>query len=355
MADQTFTVNSGFYDAVNEDRLYTADDMNKPYKRIVADGVFATPDGTASTDLQVRSAGSGMGIIVAPGEGLCGAKWFNNPADLAITVPNNTALNSRIDSVIMQVDKSIAVRAGSIVYRTGYPAASPNPPALVNNDDVSEYRLANVTVAPAATSIPDSVITDTRGSADCPWVTSLIQQVDTSTLWAQYQAAYAEQFEKFKDDYDAYTAAQRESWAEFLQTLTDDLTVTMDLVEMESKFTASGTTTTIPIGIVGFNSATDILEVFINGLYAKKGEKYELTADGKSITLTNAIAAGNSVYFHVMKSVIGADSESAVAMLQQIESKVDRLSAKIPDPPTANGTYTLVVTVSNGNVSYSWS
>ena len=104
MADQTFNVNCGFFDSVNGDRLYSANQMNLPYKRIVANGVFATPQGTPSTDLQVVSASDGMKINVLPGEGLFADKWFNNPATISITVPNNTAIVPRVDSVIVQVD-----------------------------------------------------------------------------------------------------------------------------------------------------------------------------------------------------------------------------------------------------------
>ena len=76
MADQIFNVKSGFYDAVNLDRLYSADDMNKPYSRVIADGVFATNQGTPSSDLQVVSTGTGMQISVMAGQGIFGAKWF---------------------------------------------------------------------------------------------------------------------------------------------------------------------------------------------------------------------------------------------------------------------------------------
>ena len=76
MADQIFSVNSGFYNAVNNDRTYSAEDMNRPYKRIVANGVFATPAGTASNDLRV-TATSGMVISVAAGEGIFADKKEN--------------------------------------------------------------------------------------------------------------------------------------------------------------------------------------------------------------------------------------------------------------------------------------
>ena len=70
MADQNFEVNCGFFDAMNNDRLYSADQMNRPYKRLVSNGVFATPQVTPSTDLQVVSAASGMNIKVKKGEGI---------------------------------------------------------------------------------------------------------------------------------------------------------------------------------------------------------------------------------------------------------------------------------------------
>ena len=50
-------------------------------------------------------------------------------------------------------------------------------------------------MAAAAVSITGGVITDRRGSSDCPWITSLIYQVDTSTLYDQWAAAYEEYFE----------------------------------------------------------------------------------------------------------------------------------------------------------------
>ena len=40
MADTRYTVDSGFYDSVNQDRLYSADEMNMPYKDIISEGVF---------------------------------------------------------------------------------------------------------------------------------------------------------------------------------------------------------------------------------------------------------------------------------------------------------------------------
>ena len=84
MADTIYSVNCGFFDAVNSDRTYTADDMNKPYARLVADGVFATPQGTASDDLQTRGSGA-MKVTVKAGRGIFAEKWFETRARSCLT------------------------------------------------------------------------------------------------------------------------------------------------------------------------------------------------------------------------------------------------------------------------------
>lgn len=322
MADQTFGVNCGFFDAVNYDRTYSADDMNRPYSRVVADGVFATPQGTPSSDLQVVSAGSGMQITVQPGQGIFGSKWFENPSSIIITIPSNNEVNPRRDSVIVQVDKRTSGRVGNIVYRTGTASASPLPPDIGTVANVIEYRIANIYVAPGANAINNDAIVDLRGSSECPWVTSLIQQVDTSTLWNQFQAAYQAQYELYDVEYQEYTAEQRQAWEDFLSTLTSELTVSTNILLFRSNYTANGSVSNIPINIASYDAATDILLVFINGLLAAEGVKYTLNANQTSIDLTTAISSGNTVNFVCLHSVLAADIESTVSMIQTLNNKL---------------------------------
>ena len=320
MADQVFNVNCGFFNAINNDRTYSADQMNLPYKRLVSNGVFANNEGNPSDDFQVSSAGSGMDIVVKSGEGIFSNKWFNNPQAITITVPDNTSLNPRIDSVIIQVDNRSEGRAGNIVYRTGTPASSPVVPEINTTSDVTEYRVANIAVSSYATSIGNEVITDLRGSASCPWITSLIQQVDTTALWQQFQTAYANQYRAYDYEYRQYTAEQRQAWEDFLSTLTSELSVSTNIIILTSSYSTLGSTTNVPINIVGYDSDTDVLLVFINGLLAVG--KYTLNANKTSIDLNNALSAGNNVYFVVFHSVVAADIESTVSMIQTLDNKL---------------------------------
>lgn len=200
MAEQKFLISGGFFDSINGDRLYSANEMNRPYRRLIGEGIFATPQGTPSTDLQVLSANDGMNIIVKAGEGLLGGKWFENPSDIAITVPDNTNIVPRMDSVIIQVDNRESVRIPNIIYRTGTASSNPLPPALSPDENIVEKRVANIYVAAGAMKIGQDVISDLRGSEECLWITSLVKQVDTSALFAQWQAAYQAYYEQIIEE-----------------------------------------------------------------------------------------------------------------------------------------------------------
>ncbi len=322
MADQIFNVTCGFFNSVNSDRLYYAEDMNRPYNRVISNGVFATPQGTPSTDLQVVSAGTGMGILVNAGQGLFADKWFENEAAINITVPNNTGVVPRMDSVIVQVDTRASGRVGNIVYRTGNPASNPSPPAINNETGVTEYRLANIYVAPSANAINNDAITDLRGSSSCPWITSLIYQVDTSTLYSQWQAAYQSYYDNTTQEFEEYASEQRAAWEAFLESLTEELTVATDVIMYTNNVETDAQTSTVQIGIASYDKDTDILQVYINGLLAIADDEYTINADSAAVTFATPVSAGQDITFLVLKSIISADIQSAVSLIQTLDAKL---------------------------------
>lgn len=316
MTEQKFLINAGFFDSINADRLYAASEMNRPYKRIINEGVFATPQGTPSTDLQVVTGNNQMNIIVKKGEGLLGGKWFESPSDVTITVSSNTAIVPRRDSIIIQMDNRQSGRIANVVYREGTPSSNPMPPDINTVENVIEKRIANIYVAPSANYIGQDAITDLRGSSECPWITSLIKQVDTSTLYDQWAAAYAKYYQ------DETTAFNN-----FMQTLTEQLTVSTNVVMLESHYTSTAEVTEIPINITGFDQTKDVLMVFVNRLRATPDIDYTLAAaDNSKITLTKSIVADQSVNFLVLKSVVGADDATALQLMTEISTKMTAIT-----------------------------
>lgn len=321
MADQTFNVNCGFFDAVNDDRTYYADDMNRPYKRLVANGVFATPSGIASTDLQV-SAGENRTVIVAAGEGIFADKWFENPSAISISVPAVTGLNKRIDSVLVQVDERASGRVGSIVYRTGTPASNPVPPTINAIAGVTEYRLANITVTSFG-SIGQGSITDLRGSSECPWVSALIQQVDTSALWTQYQQAYQQALADSRDEFDEWFRDVENDWGTFIDQLQTDIAVTPNTLILSSSFIPSQNTTEIPIGIPSYNASTDALIVFVNGCMAKPETFWTASQTAGYITYSSGVTPKDRVDMLVLKGIVSSDLSNVQNLIQDLENTVN--------------------------------
>lgn len=299
----------GFFNSVNGDRKYNAEQMNNPYKRIISNGVFAQSDGTPSTDLQVQAA-SDMNVIVHTGEGIFAGKWAKLDANMTFAVPNAHVTLKRIDSVIVRIDETADVRAGSIVYREGTPASNPTPPAIERSTYVTEYRLANITVEANAVSIPQSKIEDTRIGSDCGFSTHLLKQYDFTATYAQFTAEFEEWFSTVRET--LATATLIRSYTSRYVTSTQD-------------------ETHIPIQITQYNSALDILQVFVNGLRLIPDVEYSVDSNTQ-ITLTAGVDSGTPVSFVVYKSVDGSDAETVVtqvATLQRLQSTSDTGSTKI--------------------------
>ena len=170
MADQNYQVNSGFYNSVNHDRLYDADDMNRPYKNILTEGIFPVEDRTTGG---FAITPSNMTLTVGTGGGLFAGKWLESDEATVIAVPNNASQYARIDSVLIQIDTNS--RYGYIVYRPGTPASTPVEPAINQQAGAYEFRLYNVRVGAGATIIKPIDITDVR-----PWAHALIYEQSES-------------------------------------------------------------------------------------------------------------------------------------------------------------------------------
>lgn len=302
-------IRCGFFNSVGQDRLYSAEDMNEPYKALVSNGVFATQKGEPSDYLQVV-AQSGLTVKVKAGRGIFGDKWFLSDSDISLTLNAPSVTLSRIDSIVVRIDRTESVRSASIIVRTGIASSSPVAPEMFRDDYVTEYRLADIKVNSNATAISQSNITDMRGSADCGWVTSLIQQVDTSTLYIQWQTAFDEWFSDVKETLATSTLIR----------------------SYESTYTTSvQDETAIPINISQFNRNLDILQVYINGLLLIKGVEYTVT-DNTKITLTNGVDTGTPVSFVVYKSIDGSDAESVVQQVYELQNQVNGLMNADPQP-----------------------
>ncbi|MDE6729621.1 MAG: hypothetical protein K2J71_02450 [Oscillospiraceae bacterium] len=188
-------VTYGFFDSIDGDRKYNADDISNFFLKLISDGVFATP----ANAMQV-TATSGMAVKVSPGWGFIKCKWINNDTDCFLTLDGSDMILNRTDRIVLRLNKNS--RDIEIAVKKGEPGENAFAPALQRDETIWELSLAYIRIWAGQTEIRQEDIADERWNTDvCGWVTSLIQQIDTTNLFAQYDAAFWNWFNSTKDSF----------------------------------------------------------------------------------------------------------------------------------------------------------
>lgn len=300
-----------FFNAVKDtttgeyDRTYNSEDITSYLDLLVGGGVFPNP----STNLQVMQ-NSGMDITVKAGSGWINGHKMINTADLVLTVASSDVLLDRIDRVVFYLD-SINREMG-IEILEGTPASSPVAPSLTQTAARYEYSLATISIAHELSEITQSVITDTRAdSSVCGWVSGLIQQVDTSTLFNQWQTAYQEFYDSSTSDFETWSASMRTQFDAWFATLSSQLQVNT-YIEQYHKYVELAYTDSkiVPLDMTDYTyESTDIFFISINGLTATETEDYSIdTSTTPPEVHLNFVGSTNQteeVDIKVLKSKIG--------------------------------------------------
>ena len=251
-----------FFNSTNQDRTYTAEDMAEYFASLVGNGVFA---GVGSSCKVVAS--SGMGVNVQPGKLWINGYFAVNTADFSITVAPSDSTFPRIDCIVARID--LTQRTIVLAAVTGSPAASPTAPALVRTDTIYELGFATILIMPNATSITQSNITDTRADSNvCGWVTGIIEQIDATELFTQFQAQFNGWFENLQNQLD-------ENQAGNLQNQID--TINTDLQECAKTSYVDTSVQAISSQVKGFYATVAALTA---ALPSGNDYSYVVTADG---------------------------------------------------------------------------
>lgn len=176
------TYRGGFYNNKvtngQNDRVYTAEDVRKPYDTVFTDGIKPDADGTAGDSLKVIAAG-GMAISISAGNAKLGGAWFENTAAYNITL-DTAGSTERYDCVIIRNDDSEDVRAPQIYIKSQ--SSVPKISDLTRAGAVYEICVAYIRVPAFATSISQASITDTREDGQLCNVMSGVGAIVVRTL-----------------------------------------------------------------------------------------------------------------------------------------------------------------------------
>ena len=179
------SLTSGFFDSFNEDRKYNSLQFSSIFDGIISDGIYATYG-----DHFLVSPVSGMNIKVGTGRAWLDHTWTLNDADYPLTVEDAEVVLKRIDTVIIEVDRSNSGRINRLRILKGTPASTPVAPQLTKTESLKQYPLADILVKPNVTEITTADITNRIGTSALPWVTGIIDHVSAEELVQQWRTEF---------------------------------------------------------------------------------------------------------------------------------------------------------------------
>lgn len=291
------SVTSGFFDSKNKDRLYNTEQLSSIFDGIIKDGVYM---GYEDAFIVKATDPASLTVNVGPGRAWFHHTWTHNDAPLPIVVKQGDVVLNRIDSIIIDIDKTEDVRSNKVTYLEGSPSSEPTAPVLVNEEKHWQIPLCNISMPAGSTTITQAQITNRIGTSDCPFVTGIIETIDTDELLAQWNAEYREWYERVQQEIDQWTEQEQEDftnwmngrktefdeWFAGIQDILDG-DVAGNLLNRINHRTGINATATYSAGVVAITAPDDAGEIltFVAPSDFLSSDTY--TLNGEALTITD--------------------------------------------------------------------
>ena len=194
----------GFFDAnlVGEqyDRVYLAAQFTAYFASFIGNGVYAEH----SNQLQVVAMPTPqMQVGVEKGQGWINGYWYENTDTMHLPIEVADGVLNRTDPIVLRL--GIAERNMWLMVKKGTPAINPTAPEVTRTADYYDLQLATVSIPASSIRITQAQIQDTRMNQDvCGWVTGVVKQLDTTTLFNQFETYFQEFKENNQADFDTW-------------------------------------------------------------------------------------------------------------------------------------------------------
>lgn len=227
------SVTSGFFNSLNGDRKYNAEQMSAIFDGIINDGVFMSIGEAFAV-----KADTGYQVTVGIGRAWFNSTWIYNDAILPVLLEPSEVLLDRIDAVVIQVDRTDAVRKGDIQVVKGTPSSSPLRPSLVKTEKVNQYPLAYILRKAGSESITQGSITSMVGTSDCPFITGILEVMDIDNIVLQWGAQWDEWYDSQTAKNEAASQEMINQWNKWfsLETSINEEALDLWMADMKSDF-----------------------------------------------------------------------------------------------------------------------
>lgn len=184
-----------FFNDVNDDRVYYAEDWARHLKKYFTNGIF-------NNELNVVS-NNDMTITIKEGDANIEGYRYTNTGDLVKTIDNADGTLNRIDNVVLRLDLTNRLISAQIIKGTF--ADKPFAPELVRTSTIYDLRIAKISIPAGTTTITQDLITDTRFiTSDCGNVISTVQTPDTENLFIQMQTLFEKQINELNNNFEIW-------------------------------------------------------------------------------------------------------------------------------------------------------
>ena len=271
------TIKSGFFNSLNHDRVYDADDINSVFDGIITDGVF----GNIGKRFVV-TPGSGMSVNVGTGKARFHQIFVENDANLVLQIPQSDVLLNRIDAVVIRVDRTMSGRTGNIVVLKGMPSQNPIAPTLSNDNQIWDMPIAYINIKANVNKVNSSDIQYLVGRNTTPLITAPMQTVNVESYVGKMEGQFSDWFSNLKDNLSTNAAGNLKNQINTINPKVSSLSNELKKLADKMKWKYLGTLKPSNIRISISSEYSEILAV-----YTSKGLSYD-TKNTLVIPVSNA-------------------------------------------------------------------
>lgn len=211
-------VTSGFFNSLNGDRKYSAEQFSALFDNLITDGVFAN----VGTAFEVKATPENT-VTIGIGRAWFNSVWLYNDTLYPMVPQAPEVLLNRIDAIVIEINHNEAVRSGQIRWVYGTPLSEPVRPTLTNTDEVHQYPLAYVYRHAGVSDVIQADITNMIGTSACPYVTGILSTQSIDKVVAQWESQFNVWFEGLETTLDGDVAANLANQVLDLQSRFHDL------------------------------------------------------------------------------------------------------------------------------------
>lgn len=209
MAQECGFFNAEYHDG-EYDRVYNAEQFAAYFASFIGNGIF----GGSMDELVVTArTQNNMSVDVGSGKGWINGWWYRNTEVYNIPIALADGILNRKDIIVLRWGNTERDMWLQVVQ--GEPSIEAVAPVIRRDVDYYDLELCEIDVPAGTSKITQAQIKDTRLDNNvCGFVTGLVDQIDTTTLYLQFQAQFGDFMDINYEQFDAWFQRMKDQLSE---------------------------------------------------------------------------------------------------------------------------------------------